>query len=200
MFSNCQPKIRSVEQVWSGWLHYLCETTSHLWTQLRGFRSENNVGWRHKDLDSVPVLPLSILVIFKRQLPTWASATKRGWAVRSLWVLKYNYFMRTQVFEFLLLSWVSPEPLNLMVELSEICVPCSISECKGLLSASNILDTHWSCSTEKWSQCLQFTSEFLWILCILYLFCVFPMQCVWYSDNQVIARLMPLSFLSLNSV
>ena len=95
-----------------------------------------NTGWREEDLDSAPVLSLTTYVVFSRHLPPWAWATKkRGWAVRSLWALKYYYFMKRQDFN-LLLSWVALEHLNLIVELPEICVPCSIHEGMGLPNPS----------------------------------------------------------------
>lgn len=98
--------------------------------------SGNNTGWRDEDPDSVPGLSLTTLVIFNRQLPPWDFAINRGWAVRSLWALKYYYFVNKQDREFLLLFLIVPEHLNLTVELPETCFPCSISKGMGLPSAS----------------------------------------------------------------
>ena len=86
-----------------------------LWNPPRSCTQRGAVGWVGTMLDggvktwsqlqgSAPIVPSLMFEIFRRKWPPWASATrKRGWAVRSLWVPKYNYFMK--FFKFLLWSW-----------------------------------------------------------------------------------------------
>ena len=88
---------------------------SSLWNPPRSCTQRGAVGWVGTMLDggvktwsqlqgSAPIVPSLMFEIFRRKWPPWASATrKRGWAVRSLWVPKYNYFMK--FFKFLLWSW-----------------------------------------------------------------------------------------------
>lgn len=121
------------------------------------------------------------------------SLEERGWVVRPLWALKYYDFMKRQdfrfvcffIFELLQSTWIA----QLNSPKSMFCVP--LVKAWGFQMHHNILDTLRDYSPEKWTQWLEFTFQFLWILLSVSkarhfaLFCVCPLQYDKYSSNNM---------------